>query len=459
MLADKKPIQGLDLSEVFSTMLKELPWQNLRAYIQSNAQLLKRCTIGGHRLDAKRRERFEKLLLKEAEKAEFSEAFCNAIFVHWYPVHAELHKALEDYFHSDEYKEYREENELEEDDYVLPDEMFNKVFNIEDLEQWRVLLCFSPLQLTEEQAKEITDDTQGNTELLRRIRELEEKQEELEREKARMASENDQLRNQNEQSTNAAQQMRKEQRKLKAKSEGLDKKLEISQAENKRLDENLKKLQTEHKELRKSLANKIKKSSARLRNEVKRLEEQIANWETKYEQQRIESRHLAKKLEESQATLKAKEKTVDERDEALALHSSFADLVLGKLDWPKVGRQMKLTPSLKSNFNSLVRKLNYEEDRTLTIDGSMEEFWWALMETEKQLVENIAQSHTREVVSGDVEEFWRELTDMFEDVRIGLEARTVLLKMLHEIFYQVLEMEDLEQPKLAKSPRKRKSSK
>ena len=46
--------------------------------------------------------------------------------------------------------------------------------------------------------------------------------------------------------------------------------------------------------------------------------------------------------------------------------------------------------------------------------------------------------------SGDVEAFWRNLTDVFDDVYIGLEARTILMRMLQEIFYQTLDMKDLE---------------
>ena len=457
MLADKKPIQGLKLSEVFSTMVGELPWANLRAYVQSNNPLLKRCTVGGHRLDVKRRKRVEKLLLKEAEKAEFSETFCNAVFIHWYPVHEELHKTLEDYFHSDEYKEYREGKKLEEDAYVLPDDKFAEVFRIEDLEKWRILLCFSPLQLTEGQGKQITDDSEGNTELLRRIRELEDQVLELESEKARMGSENEQLRTQNEQNSGTAQQSRKERRTFKARSEASEKKLEISQADNKRLSEGLAQEARSGKEQKQSFAGKMKKSSARLENEVKRLEEQVSTWEIKYERQRVESRMLSDKLDDARKALKAGLKTVSERDTALALHANFADLVLGRLDWPKIGLQMKLTPALKRNFNSLVRKLDYEKNRTLTIEGSLLQFWSSLTERENELVENIAKSHTREVVTGDLEEFWRGLTDMFEDVRIGLEARTVLLKMLHEIFYQVLEMDDLQDSIVFKSVSKAKT--
>ena len=58
------------------------------------------------------------------------------------------------------------------------------------------------------------------------------------------------------------------------------------------------------------------------------------------------------------------------------------------------------------------------------------------------------QSDVLEVQSGDIENYWRSLTDVFEDVHISLEARNILLRVLQEIFYQTLEMDDLEKVKL-----------
>ena len=61
-------------------------------------------------------------------------------------------------------------------------------------------------------------------------------------------------------------------------------------------------------------------------------------------------------------------------------------------------------------------------------------------------------------MSGDVENYWLTLTDSFGDVKISLEARLVLLKALQEIFYQIIEMEDLEVPELPKKKTKRRSA-
>jgi len=97
--------------------LSEVPWNSLRTYILSNASLSKLCTMGGFRLEPNKRQRLEQMVLRDVERAEFSEISCNGIFAVWYPVHVALHKELEDYFHSDAYKEYRTAHQLSEDDY------------------------------------------------------------------------------------------------------------------------------------------------------------------------------------------------------------------------------------------------------------------------------------------------------------------------------------------------------
>ena len=101
MLGNNEQIQGVNLTEVFTQMIGELPWASLLQYIQANGPLMKLCTIGGHRLVPDKRKRFEAIILREAEKGNFSEAVTNGVFAAWYPVHTELHKQLEDYFHSD----------------------------------------------------------------------------------------------------------------------------------------------------------------------------------------------------------------------------------------------------------------------------------------------------------------------------------------------------------------------
>jgi hypothetical protein len=448
MLGDNEKIQGVDLAEVFSRMVEEIPWATLKAYVQANAQLLKMCTAGGHRLEPKRRNRVEKILVREAEKAEYSQTFCNGVFAAWYPVHEELHKTLEDYFHSDEYKAYREEHDLEEDDYVLSDEKFDEFFSIDALQEWRVLLCFSPLKFTQEQAGKILDDSQGNTELLERISELEEKLEDQEKKRGQLEAEAERLREREQQSTSEAQDIKKANRKLRADTDALENKLEAALAEGKRLREQVEEAEAGQKRFEAKLREQMKRDSARMRNELSRVEKELANWQSKYEEQRLANRRLEEGIEEAQTQAADAKANEEEANAEIQRLRKFADLILSRIDWPKVGGQMKLTPALRRQFNSLIKRLTYEDDRTLTIEGVLTDFWESLMTKERQLIDSIARSNSLEVMTGDVENYWMALTDAFGDVEISLEARIVLLKTLQEIFYQVLEMDDLEVPKI-----------
>ena len=96
MYENSDKLKGINPGELFARMVGEVPWGGLKAFIQTNAQLLKQVTAGGHRMDPKRRQRAEKIVLREAEKTEYPEAMVNGLFATWYPVHKELHQTLED---------------------------------------------------------------------------------------------------------------------------------------------------------------------------------------------------------------------------------------------------------------------------------------------------------------------------------------------------------------------------
>jgi DNA repair exonuclease SbcCD ATPase subunit len=450
MLGNNEEILGVDQGEVFGRMMADLPWESLMAYVQANSQVLKACTAGGHRLNPKRRTRVEKILVREAEKTSYSQTMCSGVFAVWYPTHKELHTALEDHFHSDEYKAYREDQNLDEDDYVLSDEKFDEFFKIEDLDKWRILLCFSPLKFTKQQADRILNDSQGNTELLDRLSALEDEAEALRKRDAQLQAEAERATEEARQRMVEANEAKREAREMRAEADAMKTKVEAAQAENRRLRRQSEEIAAHNKQLEEHFEAELEKQAGRLRLDVQRLQGELADWQSKYEDQVVANRQLDEGISTAKKELLFAEQRSDQAEQDAERLTSFADLILGRIDWPKVGAQMKLTPMLRRQFNSLVRKLDYEEDNTLTIEATLPEFWDGLMGLERELVDKVAQSNTLEVATGGVEEFWRALTDAFGDVRISLEARLVLLNMLQEIFYQVLEIEDLEEGVLPK---------
>ncbi len=448
MLGNNEKIQGIKPAELFARMLDELPWASLKAYVQANAPLQKICTSGGYRLEPQRRERMEKVIFREAEKIDFSEVICNGVFASWYPVHQPLHQNLENYFHSEEYKTWREKQELSEEDYVLTDEKFAEFFQIADLEAWKILLCFSPLKFSPEQAEKILDNQQGNSELLKKISDLDCELLDLRRKTAQNDNELERLRSKAKADTSEVQELKKAARQQKLEIESLQRKFEGSQAEIKRLNQRLQDSNQIIQERENTLRDELNRDILRYQNDNSRLSKDLAVWQSKYEEQRLQNRGY---MNEATTAGKLRLQAERERDTALTevqTCRNFADLLLSRIDWPKVGAAMKMSPTIRRNFNSLVKRLNYEEDRTLSIDGTLPEFWNKLCSDERELIKKISRSDTLEVQNGDVEAFWAELGDSFTDVRINLEARAFMLGTLHDIFFQTFNEEDLAAPVL-----------
>jgi hypothetical protein len=455
MLVNESKLQGVNTKDLFSRMLSEVPWASLKTFVQANAPILKLATIGGHRLDPKHRDRIDKLVLREAEKADFAQSMTNGVFAVWYPVHEDLHKKIEDYFHGDDYKQYRQEKGLTEDDYILPDPTFEGFFSIDHLEEWRILLCFSPLKFSDAQADRILDDSQGNSGLLARIKELEEKAAGLERREQQLTGEAERLRESQQQAQTETQESRKSMRQARTDLDALTVRLDRSLAEGRKLKEQLDSTLAGQDAYQKDLLQKLASETLRMQKDIERLQKDLAAWQSKYEEQRLQNKDL-----EAAALAARREASHHEvsaaQSAASAQHlSGFADLILQRIDWPKVGASMKLTPRLRLQFNSLMRKLSYENDRSLTVEGTLPDFWESLLTPERDLIKGIAQSNSLEVMGGDMQGYWTSLTDAFGDVQISLEARSVILKMLHEIFYQVVEMEDLKEAVIPQPKEKR----
>ncbi len=450
MLPKNDQISGIDLERTFARMLAQLSWKSVKNCILANQDLHKLCTIGGYRLEPKKRKRFERVILEQAKKNEFSPLFCNLFFSEWYAGQGALYERLEQYFHSDEYKSFREEKKIEEGAYQLPDEKFKELFQPADLDKWVVLLGFSPLEFTKEQAEKILgQDAEGAADLVERVERLEQEIENLRSENARLQNEAATLRTRQEQAAAELKELRAERRNLQKEREKLAAAAENAQQAGRRLRTEFQEREQKWLERERELTEELERTTRRLKGDYQRIEQTVDLWKSRYEQQCDITRKLEARIEELEAALGQADARIAEYTAKIKDIEDFASLILSKIDWTDVGRQLKLTGNLGRMFNSLVRKLNYEEDRTLTIDGTLSEFWNPLIAREKALIHSVARSNTLEVKSGSIEEYWNSLTDAFQDVQIGLEARVILLRVLHEIFYQVLEMDDLKTPRIA----------
>lgn len=457
MLGNNEKIQGVSIPDMFSQMLSELPWRTLSQYISGNAQLLKVCTFGGHRIDPQQRPRLTKQVINEAVKTDYSDSTCSALFAAWYPVHAELHAKLEGYFNSDEYKEYRKENKLNDVDYVLSDDKFKEFFQVSDLKAWKILLVFAPLKFTKEQADQILNHQEGSEELLERIKELEARLSEADRKASSASGELEKARQQQQNAENELKEARHQIRTQKGDLEALNQKFLSSSAEVKRLSGLLSSRSEELEKRAATASENAERVTTRLQAELSRLKEELNGWQNKFQEQLQANRQIQNDAANTEARAGKSNAERDAAIKKLDESKKFVDLLLSRIDWAKLGSQLKLSPTLRKNFNSMLKRLNYEENLSLTIEGTLPQFWSRLQKKEGELIQRIAASSTLEVEKGDMKGFWEEVKDSFAEVQTSIEARLFMLGFIHELLFAIYVPEQLAAPTIP-APLKKKSS-
>lgn len=457
MLGNNEKIQGVSIPDMFSQMLSELPWRTLSQYISGNAQLLKVCTFGGHRIDPQQRPRLTKQVINEAVKTDYSDSTCSALFAAWYPVHAELHAKLEGYFNSDEYKEYRKENKLNDVDYVLSDDKFREFFQVSDLKAWKILLVFAPLKFTKEQADQILNHQEGSEELLERIKELEARLSEADRKASCASGELEKARQQQQSAENELKEARHQIRTQKGDLEALNQKFLSSSAEVKRLSGLLSSRSEELEKRAATASENAERVTTRLQAELSRLKEELNGWQNKFQEQLQANRQIQNDAANTEARAGKSNAERDAAIKKLDESKKFVDLLLSRIDWAKLGSQLKLSPTLRKNFNSMLKRLNYEENLSLTIEGTLPQFWSRLQKKEGELIQRIAASSTLEVEKGDMKGFWEEVKDSFAEVQTSIEARLFMLGFIHELLFAIYVPEQLAAPTIP-APLKKKSS-
>lgn len=457
MLGNNEKIQGVSIPDMFSQMLSELPWRTLSQYISGNAQLLKVCTFGGHRIDPQQRPRLTKQVINEAVKTDYSDSTCSALFAAWYPVHAELHAKLEGYFNSDEYKEYRKENKLNDVDYVLSDDKFKEFFQVSDLKAWKILLVFAPLKFTKEQADQILNHQEGSEELLERIKELEARLSEADRKASSASGELEKARQQQQSAENELKEARHQIRTQKGDIEALNQKFLSSSAEVKRLSGLLSSRSEELEKRAATASENAERVTTRLQAELSRLKEELNGWQNKFQEQLQANRQIQNDAANTEARAGKSNAERDAAIKKLDESKKFVDLLLSRIDWAKLGSQLKLSPTLRKNFNSMLKRLNYEENLSLTIEGTLPQFWSRLQKKEGELIQRIAASSTLEVEKGDMKGFWEEVKDSFAEVQTSIEARLFMLGFIHELLFAIYVPEQLATPTIP-APLKKKSS-
>ena len=451
MLGNNEKIQGVKIPDLFAMMVGELPWRTLSRYINENAQLQKICTLGGHRIDPNQRPRLEKLVVNEASKNDFSETACQPLFGAWYPVHEQLHEALENYFHSEEYKAYRTEHKLTEEDYVLSDEKFNEFYDLKENKAWKLLLAFAPLKFTAEQAEKILNNQEGAAELQEKLTELEAQLVAANKKAADATADVERVRAQLQASVSEVQELKKQQRAMKAELETATQKFTSASAETRRLAAKLAETGEAAQKRAQEASENAERQVSRLQAELEKNKAELNAWQNKYQDQLLANRQIvadAKAVDsKAEAANADKAKAVEE----LRSYQKFVDLMLDRIDWRSLGSQLKLTnPTMKAGFGRIIKKINYDQDATGKLEEVLPKFWGDFTARETELIHKIANSSTLEVSQGDMEGFWNEVKDSFESVQGSLEARLFMLAFIRELLFSIYTPEQLQTPTIPK---------
>ena len=301
MFANKEGMQAVDLKAVFTKMLKEVKWDSLKTYINSNADLAKRCTMGGFRMEEKYRPRMQDIILRDAERSEFSDAVAGSLFTVWYPVHQELHGKLEDHFNSDDYKNYRKDNGLADDEYVLTPEKFQEFFDVKELMAWKILLCFSPLKFTDEQAKTILEGKQDDAELVEKMTALEQKNAELQRKVDVLQQEAERLRARQQADAQEIQNYKKDNRQVKLDCEQYQQRAETALAEMRRTNEKLAQAEGRVAMREAEMKQEMERAQEKAQAAVEAARNEMVVWRTRHEQQCQENHLLEEQAQAAEA--------------------------------------------------------------------------------------------------------------------------------------------------------------
>lgn len=458
MLGNIEKFPELKRGEIFAEMVADLPWRALNAYVSGNAQLLKLCTLGGQRIKPEQRKRIERQIINEAQKNGYSEVTCNALFAVWYPVHEQLHNRLEEYFKSQEYTQYRADNKLGEGDYVLSAEKFTAFFQANEKREWIILLEFSPLKFTDEQAEAVLHCETSSADLAKQVAELEARLAEASRKAAAAGGELAALREQQQKDGGEIQNLKKQLREQKAESEAVAQKLQSAVAENRRLAGVLAASGADAQKREKDVNDKAARDTARLQTEVQRLQSELNGWQNKYQAQLLANRKIVEDAAKDAARAEGAQKECAVALAKLEKSHKFVDELLSRIDWAKLGAQLKTNAAMRRNFNSLIKRLNYEEDLSLTVEGTLPEFWQRLSERENALIAKIASSNTAEVADGDMEGFWNSVEEEVVEVQGTLEARIFMLSFISELLFTIYTAEQLESPVLGAAKKARNNA-
>lgn len=460
-----------DEEKNLKVLLGKLNWSGLKEVI-SNSQTMRRAyEAGGFQLrrpNVKRAVDVVSKILRESDQ-QTSKIKIN-LFLSYYqqPENREVALYLDKYFESDDYKKAANKQELKNCRYRLNNEKFQSFCSFLDKEKASLFLYFSPIIFTEEQANFLNDfsapvgDVNDSLVLATKTRVYEDKIRSLEvalrQSSSKLVSEQKQLTKTKTELKRSASSVKTKERHLeleKTKTAELSAKVNESA---KRIDSLSSASQARKKQIDK-LESTLRKSEGALKEErvkseglnntLQDLKNSLKKSEANYSAERDELTRIKSELRGSVSSLKISEHHL-EREKAKCAELSLkleelqnssgkpgSDSLIENLVRPLLSDE-RLSSLLNNNdreisdFRSLVQK-----DLDVGKEISFSEFWENLRSKEEGLVKSISQLTTNYFYAENSNDKWLNAEDAFEDLNYSIQAKAVLVRLIHESFKEL----------------------
>lgn len=410
-----KKIKTSNILDSIKTMTQELAWHTLKEIISSKKKLLSEFQRGGYKLVPKNRSRAKKLLIEKSSKSDY-----RLIFFRWYSEQSTYKEILDPYFISDEYKIWAEKRKLEEDEYALPDDRFNILYDSLTNKHALYFLHFSPIKFTRKQAemfiKKPTSPVESD----------EKKKEEslvLSKQTAELI----------EKLKSEIRSLKKDQRRLKGNNINLQKQIDNYKKNEIIYREKIKEQNESLEKYRKEMDAKIKEADHRVSERLEKLKEEKARSEWKAKDYKYKFGKASRVLQSNSRQISNLKKIIPELKKTKNIR--FQN-ILERIDTKELFDVLNEPDEVKELLSTLVKPPTGDDTSDARqLEINLKSFWNNLLKKEEEVLDKICLLKVDDIDESYYKN-WVNHTDDFNDLIYSLRARAILIKMLHEILWQ-----------------------
>lgn len=453
----ESPTNLPDKDESFQFLIEALKWGDIKQVISANRKIRRLYELGGFSLNRPNKKRGGKILVKALDgNSPNTEGIILNLFFRWYHKNEnkDVKSYLDSHFESESYIEWVKENDIDEESYYLDKDKFGGFCDYLNQKKARIFLFFSPIVFSEAQATDLCAISSKSAlktvdeELSRKLNKLEKR---LEASEAKRKELNKNLRDERKSSSIIRSQLKNISAEVTKNQ--IEREVDLKKVLD--LESKLKSYSITNKELASKMRDLEKKRSEseaickKVENELRQERILKSDLAIGLENQREvnlalgnrcdilenERKSLQKEGENKQVLIDVQQAKLTEFHGNVASSSERAliELVISMLE-EKKSIQSALAENSQTlrSFEKLV-KLKENEGENF----SFEKFWSSLARKELEKINRISQLTGKDLDEGEFASSWLETKDLFEDLEYLLQAKTVLVKTIHEVFHEI----------------------